>query len=171
MEHPLYRLHDDIDARVATIRASHPDWLCAKGCASCCRRLADVPQLTEAEWALLQTGIARLPVERRGQIARDIAALAANPSPPVTCPLLDPATDACLVYAERPVACRSYGFYVQRALGLYCGEIEAQADDGVLADVIWGNHDAIDQALAALGTARPLTEWFARKCSDSTATI
>lgn len=164
MEHPLYRLHDDIDARVATIRAAHPDWLCAKGCASCCRRLADVPQLTAAEWDLLQAGLAKLPAGRRKQIARDIAALAANPAPPVTCPLLDAATDACLVYAERPVACRSYGFYVQRALGLYCSGIEAQVDAGVLADVIWGNHDAVDQALGGLGEARPLTEWFARNC-------
>ncbi len=44
-------------------------------------------------------------------------------------------------YAQRPVACRTYGFYVQRELGLYCGDIEARVAGGELADVVWGNHD------------------------------
>ncbi len=34
--------------------------------------------------------------------------------------------------------------------------------EGVLVDVVWGNHDAIDQCLASLGESRALTEWFAR---------
>ena len=29
-------------------------------------------------------------------------------------------------------------------------------------DVVWGNHDAIDQRLAGLGETRALTEWFER---------
>jgi len=29
-----------------------------------------------------------------------------------------------------------------------------------LADVVWGNHDAIDRRLAGLGETRMLTEWF-----------
>ena len=46
----LIQLHDDIDQRVGMIRAGQPDWLCAKGCDTCCRRLAAVPQLTAGEW-------------------------------------------------------------------------------------------------------------------------
>lgn len=158
----LIELHANIDARVHAIRGDRPDWLCGKGCDSCCRRLAEVPQLTATEWRLLQEGLAALPPARLREIARDMAALAARPSRPVVCPLLDQVTGACPVYAHRPVACRSYGFYVQRDKGLYCTDIESLVADGALADVVWGNHDAIDQALAGLGESRSLNEWFAR---------
>lgn len=158
---PLSQLQIDIDARVASIRDNRPDWLCGKGCDHCCRRLAAVPQLTAAEWQLLQDGLATLPAEHLQEISRQMAALAAQPARPVTCPLLDRNTGACPVYAQRPIACRTYGFYVQRELGLYCHDIETRVADGSLADVVWGNHDAIDQRLAALGESRPLTEWFA----------
>ncbi|MBL8432147.1 MAG: hypothetical protein JNK80_07105, partial [Dechloromonas sp.] len=58
----------------------------------------------------------------------------------------------------------------QRDRGLHCGDIEAQVAAGALADVVWGNHDAIDRQLASLGGARPLTEWFARWQSGKQAT-
>jgi hypothetical protein len=60
------------------------------------------------------------------------------------------------------VACRTYGFYVQRDLGLYCGEIEARVEQGALADVVWGNQDAVERALAPFGVTRSLVEWFQR---------
>lgn len=156
----LTQLHADIDARVQTIREDRPDWLCGKGCDGCCRRLADVPQLTAAEWDLLREGLADLAPEQLHEIRGNMAALTAQRSPPVTCPLLDLATGACPVYAQRPVACRTYGFFVQRDLGLYCHDIESRVADGALADVVWGNHDAIDRRLAGLGQIRALTEWF-----------
>jgi len=158
----LSQLHADIDARVQAIRENRPDWLCGKGCDSCCRRLAEVPQLTAAEWALLQEGLTTLPSERLGEIRREVATLAGQRSRPVVCPLLDQSTGACPVYAQRPVACRSYGFYVQRDKGLYCHDIESRVADDTLADVVWGNHDAIDHRLTGLGEVRTLTEWFAR---------
>ena len=158
---PLSRLHQEIDARVASIREHHPEWLCGKGCDSCCRRLAAVPQLTAAEWELLRSGLAALAPEQLAAIRRDVADLASQTTRPVICPLLDRTTGACPVYAERPVACRSYGFYVQRDQGLYCHDIESQVAAGALADVVWGNHDAIDQRLASLGERRALTAWFA----------
>ena len=99
--------------------------------------------------------------ENRQQISEKMSALAGQSARPITCPLLDQSTGACPVYAQRPVACRSYGFYVQRDLGLYCREIEAQVAAGALADVVWGNHDAIDQQLAGFGASRSLSEWFA----------
>ena len=91
---------------------------------------------------------------------RKVAELAHVPSCPVVCPMLDETEGACPVYAQRPVACRTYGFYVQRELGLYCADIEARVADGELGDVVWGNHDAVDHALGALGELRALTEWF-----------
>lgn len=157
----LIRLHQEIDARVASIRENHPAWLCGKGCDSCCRRLAAVPQLTAAEWALLRRGLAALAPEQLAAIRRHVADLTEQSSAPVVCPLLDRDSGACPVYAERPVACRSYGFYVQRDQGLYCHDIESQVAAGSLADVVWGNHDAIDRQLAGLGEPRALTAWFA----------
>lgn len=159
---PLIQLHSDIDRRVDFIRAETPDWLCGKGCANCCRKLSDVPLLTAAEWSLLQEGLVALPAERLAQVSEAMARLVSQPTHPVVCPMLDQVSNACPVYAQRPVACRTYGFYVQRELGLYCGDIEAQVAEGKLAEVVWGNHDVIERELATLGEVRALTEWFAR---------
>ena len=57
-------LHADIDARVRHIRATHPDWPCAKGCDACCRQLARMPQLTAGEWELLRPALAALPPDQ-----------------------------------------------------------------------------------------------------------
>ena len=157
---PLFELQRTIDQRVDSIRQNRPDWLCGKGCDSCCKRLAEIPQLTAAEWDLLRSGLEALPPERLGEISCGIAALARLSTRPIVCPLLEQSTGACPVYAQRPIACRTYGFYTQRELGLYCHEIETQVATGALADVVWGNHDAIDQQLKGLGASKPLTEWF-----------
>jgi hypothetical protein len=109
---------------------------------------------------LLREGLAALSPDRLQAISRDVGALVGQQCRPIICPLLDQSTNACPVYAQRPVACRTYGFYVQRNLGLYCHEIESRAADGTLADVVWGNHDAIDHRLAGLGESRSLSEWF-----------
>ena len=161
----LFKLHVDIDMRVQAIRQSSSDWPCGKGCDSCCRRLAEVPRLTVAEWNLLREGLATLAPEHLQEISRSMAALADLRSSPVVCPLLEQSTGACPVYAQRPVACRTYGFYVQRDRGLYCNDIESRVADGAMSEVVWGNHDAVDQRLAGLGEPRALTEWFA--CWDA----
>ena len=165
----LVRLHEEIEARVQAIRRDHPDWLCGKGCDSCCRRLAEVPQLTAAEWDLLREGLALLSPQRFQELEQQMAALSCQRMRPLICPLLDLATGACPVYPWRPVACRTYGFYVERALGLYCGEIESGVAKGTLADVVWGNQEAVDRRLAGLGESRALTEWFSGWIEQRTA--
>ena len=157
----LPQLHDEIETRVASIRAQHPDWRCGKGCDGCCRHLAEVPTLTKVEWEWLQQGLVMLSGGQLATIRQRLSALAAQPARPVVCPLLDQSTGACPVYRHRPVACRSYGFYAQRDKGLYCSEIEAQVAAGSLADVVWGNHDAIDRQLATQGETRSIIAWFA----------
>jgi Fe-S-cluster containining protein len=158
----LNPLHDEIEKRVQTIRSEQPDWLCRQGCDGCCHRLADVPRLTAPEWTLLKAGLSALPPAQFEKIRQDIAALANNPTRPIVCPMLDKAAGSCRVYAHRPIACRTYGFYVQRDLGLYCQDIETQVADGALAEVVWGNHDVIDARLAELGESRELPDWLAR---------
>lgn len=159
----LAQLHTEIAARVEAIHENRPDWLCKKGCDTCCRQLADVPQLSAEEWDLLRTGLATLAPDRLEEIGQAMVALAGQQSRPVVCPLLDQSTGTCPVYAQRPIACRSYGFYVQRDLGLYCRAIETCVAAGNLADVVWGNHDAIDRRLADLGEKRALTEWWSTR--------
>lgn len=156
----LNQLHVEIEARVKSIRADHEDWLCRKGCDNCCRRLAAIPRLTAAEWACLREGLAELTSAQLETITQDIMELQQHPASPLVCPLLDKATGACLVYTRRPLACRTYGFYVQRGLGLYCKEIEARVARGEWATVVWGNQDALDRRLSGCGTVRALTEWF-----------
>ncbi len=158
---PLARLHADIDARVEAIRTERPEWLCRQGCQGCCHRLAEIPQLSQAEWQLLAEGLASLPGTVLLTIARDVAALAERSERPIVCPLLDRATGSCRVYPQRPVACRTYGFYVQRDKGLYCKDIETQVGNGALNGVVWGNHDAVDRRLQAMGETLALTDWFA----------
>ncbi len=159
----LAQLHADIDARVQTIRDDHTDWLCGLGCDGCCKRLADIPLLTAAEWAWLEKGLAALPPDQLREIGQDIAALTDQSSRPIVCPLLDRQSGACRVYTHRPVACRTYGFYVQRDQGLYCKDIESRVSEGYWSEVIWGNQDAIDLRLSS-GQCEPLelTEWFMR---------
>ncbi|MBK8816903.1 MAG: YkgJ family cysteine cluster protein [Methylococcaceae bacterium] len=157
----LYKLHEDVETRVNAIRDSQSDWLCRQGCDGCCRRLAEVPKITAKEWDLLQEGLSALPPEQLMEISQKVAELAVQVSRPIVCPMLDRANGACLVYAQRLVACRTFGFYVQRELGLYCKDIETRVTDGALAEVVWGNHDIIDRRLRDLGESRDLTEWFA----------
>lgn len=156
----LTQLHVDIEARVRAIRDDNLDWLCRMGCDGCCRRLAEVPRLTAVEWDWLRDGLVTLPTERLREIGQYIAALAEQPSRPIVCPLLDRSAGVCLVYAHRPVACRTYGFYVQRDQGLYCKDIESRVTGGAWAEVVWGNQDAIDRRLCSLSGTRDLTEWF-----------
>lgn len=168
----LFQLHADIDVRVASIRERRPDWLCGKGCDRCCRQLAEVPRLTDAEWRFLRAGLEKLSAAVLREIHHKVASLASPSVRPVVCPLLDESTGACPVYAQRPVACRTYGFYVQRDKGLYCPDIETRVAEGDWADVVWGNHDAIDGQLAGLGETRSLTECFkqwARSVNGETA--
>jgi Fe-S-cluster containining protein len=157
----LFRLHAEIDARVDAIRRDQPEWLCRMGCANCCRRLAAIPTLTAGEWEVLRQGLAALPAERLAEVRRRMEQMEQQAARPYTCPMLDATTEACMVYAYRPVACRTYGYYQQRGFGLYCADIEKLAAEGALDGVVWGNHDAIDRRLGDFGETRRLTDWFA----------
>jgi Fe-S-cluster containining protein len=54
--------------------------------------------------------MAALPLEQLQNIGQDIAALTEQKSRPIVCPMLDRSARACRVYANRPAACRTYGF-------------------------------------------------------------
>lgn len=112
--------------------------------------------VTPPEEELPREGIAALDEAARAGVEERFRALGAAPERPVVCPLLDAATGACLVYEQRPVACRTYGFYVERDKGLYCGEIERAVAAGEYGDVVWGNQAGVQARMTGWGPARTL---------------
>jgi Fe-S-cluster containining protein len=73
--------------------------------------------------------------------------------------MLDAGSGSCLIYEARPVACRTYGFYAERQYVLGCGRIESIGRER--NDVVWGNHEAIEERLRPLGAAAELADWLA----------
>ena len=159
----LQVVYERIAARTAAIAREQPEWPCRKGCDTCCRRLAGPPELTAAEWSLLQACWEGLGADERraideglAELERDVAAGLSQ----LICPLLDRDAGSCRVYAARPAACRTYGFYVSRGDGLFCEQVRARVDRGSCDDVVWGNHDVIEGELErAFGPRRSLLEW------------
>jgi Fe-S-cluster containining protein len=101
---PLEELRRRVDAAVADTRAK-ASVSCPTGngigCSGCCRGevaihpaewAALLPAIPEAAWARVRAAVPALLTESRTAM----------------CPLLDPETRGCSVYAERPGACRSY---------------------------------------------------------------
>jgi Fe-S-cluster containining protein len=163
----LADIYTDIDRRVHAITAARPIWPCTKGCDDCCRRLAQLPEMTAAEWHVLQQGFGQLDPARRRQVADKIQALSHQQTGYVTCPLLDEQHGACLVYVYRPVACRTYGFYVSRDGNRWCDAIQDLNDAGVCDDIILGNHSAIERRLQhRLGEIKSLAAWFEQTFGD-----
>ena len=160
--HPLDNLQHEIAHRVNDIQSNHPNWLCRKGCDGCCKRLADIPKITSAEWQRLEQGLARLPKPILVMIKSRFDVMALDTERPLTCPMLDRSIGACRVYNYRPIACRTYGFYVQRDKGLYCHDIENEVREGRLDQVLWGHQDSVERRLKALGDSLEITEWFSQ---------
>ncbi|HYP06161.1 MAG TPA: YkgJ family cysteine cluster protein [Bryobacteraceae bacterium] len=155
----LFSIQNAIADRVSAIVAGRGAWPCHAGCDHCCRHLAAVPVMSGAEWELLTVGLDALPEARRRHIEARIRRMEAA-ARPYTCPMLDTHTGQCMVYAQRPLACRTYGFYVEREAGLYCREIDALADAGEMKGVVWGSQASIEDKSAVLGPKRSLLDWF-----------
>jgi len=184
MRKRLLSIYDDVERRARATSEPRAWWPCHRGCDSCCRRLADVPVLVRAEWELLREGLDALATGARADVDRRIAELSrleregALPKH-IVCPMLDDAEGTCRVYAHRPGACRTYGFYVDRGIGLHCEiitEAVAARPDSE-PPIMWGNAESVDYALARLGRlpdeaceeASPLTAWAASTSTSSTS--
>lgn len=153
----LVHIRDEVERRTREIADGAADWPCRKGCDECCRSLASVPRVSEPEWRAIARALDALPAHV-AEAARRRIRESAGAMRPVTCPLLDRATGACLVYAARPVACRAYGFYAEREGVLGCARIAAIAAETPY--VVWGNHAALGERLRALGPERALDAWL-----------
>ena len=97
----LAELTAKIDAFFARVEARHGDDMqCATGCSDCCHVRLTV---TAVEAAAIRAELAGWPADRRARLAANAAAASAD-----RCAALDPG-GRCLIYAARPVVCRSHG--------------------------------------------------------------
>lgn len=162
MTKKLLSIYEDVERRSRSTNDAHPWWPCRRGCDLCCRRLAEVPRFGREEWALLRDAIAELPPDVRAGVDARLDALAEHRGGHVVCPLLDEREGACLVYAARPGACRTYGYYVERGDVLGCARVrDAVAASGEEDRIVWGNEEGVRHALATVsGEPAPLTEWL-----------
>jgi uncharacterized protein len=151
------QIQEDVSFRASEIASRHSGWPCRKGCDECCRRLAAAPRVTADEWRSIAAALDALRADV-AEAARRRIAESASVSGPLVCPLLDTVSGTCLVYEARPVACRAYGFYAERAFVLGCARIESMSE--ALPDVIWGNHNALQERLHRLGPASDFAEWL-----------
>ncbi len=157
----LEDLYRRVDARAAAISEGHAWWPCRKGCDHCCRHLAAPLTLSAWEWSYLWEGFLALPAEARAEVRARATALDGTQRP-YTCPFLDRDTGGCRVYAHRPLTCRTYGFYVSRGAGTWCHFIQGLLEQHGEGDILWGNHDAVEETLERLsGPSLSLFQWFA----------
>lgn len=153
----LYEIQEQIRVRTEAIAAAHGDWPCRKGCDDCCRHLASAPRITREEWLPIASAIIGLPAGIADDVRQRIRD-SAEMERPVVCPLLDCGSGACLVYEVRPLACRAYGFYAERQLVLGCHQIETISRQS--PDVIWGNHELLEERMNQSGPAAGLSAWL-----------
>ncbi len=164
----LRDIYDAIEQRVFAIVSAQPVWPCEKGCDDCCRQLAQPPQVSAAEWTILQQGLAQLEATVQADVARRLQALADRASGPVVCPFLDEQAGACRVYHHRPAVCRMYGFYVSRDGNQWCDAIQASYDMGMGQGVVLGNAQAVQHELSErFGESRSVADWFEQTLSPS----
>ena len=97
----LVELNAKIDAFFIRVEGRHGDDMqCGTGCSDCCHARLTV---TGVEGAAIRAELATWPDPRRRALATNVAA-----GPLDRCAALDPG-GRCLIYAARPVVCRSHG--------------------------------------------------------------
>ena len=164
----LQDLDVQIEARVQAIRMDRDWWLCKRGCDHCCRHLAQPLELSPAEWERVDGAVSSLPAPIKAAVDQKIESLLQQIgeqtiSSAVVCPYLDEVEGACRIYDDRPIACRTYGFFIARDHDQYCDQIETQVRDRGDAAIVWGNAEAIRHDIERL-SGKPIA--FAKHYGD-----
>jgi Fe-S-cluster containining protein len=101
-----------LDAALAESVRKSGEWLvCRLGCTECC--IGPFP-ITQLDAVRLREGLAELEQTAPARAARILqrsreAVAGGEESEEDACPVLDPETGACDLYAARPVTCRTFG--------------------------------------------------------------
>lgn len=172
----LQNLDERIEARAQAIRASRNWWPCRRGCDQCCRQLAHPPELSSSEWVRVDEAVAALPAIVRAKVEQKIDALlmqiaAKTVSPQVICPYLDEVEGVCSIYESRPIACRTYGFFVTRTQDQYCKLIETEVTSRRDSTIVWGNAEAIHHEIEQIsGASVPFEVHYRSRTGDKNST-
>lgn len=165
-EQPLHSLDEQIESRVQAIRSERNWWPCQRGCDACCRHLARPLELSSAEWERVDAAVAKLPASTQVLVEQKIAALLRQVveqtlGSAVVCPYLDEEARACLIYDSRPIACRTYGFFIARDHNQYCEQIETEVQTRRDEQIVWGNAEALRyKTERLLGTPIPFERHY-----------
>ncbi|MBR8837270.1 MAG: YkgJ family cysteine cluster protein [Stigonema ocellatum SAG 48.90 = DSM 106950] len=169
----LQILDERVESRVKAIRADRDWWPCRRGCDHCCRHLACPPELSREEWVRIEDAIAVLATPIRTEIEQKIDALLVQIAEDtvgqhVVCPYLDDRSGSCLIYDARPIACRTYGFFVARDHNQYCHIIDTEVTSRSDRGIVWGNAEAIGDAhLRISGAPIPFHVYYGGWCDRS----
>ncbi|MBD1997718.1 YkgJ family cysteine cluster protein [Leptolyngbya sp. FACHB-541] len=153
----LQDLDERIESRVQAIRSERDWWPCRRGCDHCCRHLAHPPELSTAEWKRVDEAVAQLPNLEQVVVEQKIIALLQQIAEntlglSVVCPYLNE-EGACRIYHARPIACRTYGFFVARDQDQYCQQVETEINQRGENAIVWGNAEAICHDLERMSGA------------------
>jgi Fe-S-cluster containining protein len=115
-----------VDILTDRLQKLNPAIGCVQGCSRCCESMA-LPEVTFAEWQLLESALVDLAPETVQRIKTNIASIPADSFDPqgwpryprnaytqLKCPLL--IDGRCSVYAFRPLSCRSMGYFFSKRL-------------------------------------------------------
>lgn len=104
----LLNLHTKVDQFFSKVADKFPEeMVCRKGCSGCCRQSLS---LTGVEMARVVAAVLRLAPEAQARLRTRLKSGAMDDLGQVAddfCPLLE--DDLCVVYADRPLICRSHG--------------------------------------------------------------
>ncbi|MBT9544110.1 MAG: YkgJ family cysteine cluster protein [Candidatus Sericytochromatia bacterium] len=115
-----------VDILTDRLQKLNPNIGCAQGCSRCCESYA-LPEVTRAEWELVQVALSDMPETTRARVQAQVSAIPEadfdsqgwprhprNAYAQLGCPLL--IDGRCSVYAYRPLSCRAMGYFFSKRL-------------------------------------------------------
>ena len=147
-----------VDAAMAEAVRKSGTWIaCKPGCMQCC--LGSFP-ITRLDAARLRSGLVELertdPI-RAASVRERVGRYEDTDEGDEPCPVLDPATGTCDLYAWRPVTCRMFGPAVRSggdAMGICELCYEGATDEEIAGCVVDVEIEPIEQELLAGDTAQ-----------------
>lgn len=165
------------DTHGALVHETYSFWPCKKDCdvldgTNCCHH--SFFPVTATEWLRVKEGFEKLPrarqqeirkAARKAYLAHGLGKFKKNYAPFfktkgtlfAPCPLLDGLS--CSVFADRPVTCRTFGYFVSDEQGQWCRVVgDTVRERGVKRLPHWSHVEARMKTLR--GPVKPLVAWL-----------